>query len=109
MKSRARHAITLGAALLLFSASSATAETYSYDDAGRLTKVVYDDGSFIRYQYDANGNRLMLATANQAEQQENKENKKSGLFGAVGPGLLASAWLFWLWRRRSGKTIEGRR
>lgn len=34
------------------------AETYSYDVAGRLTGVIYDDGSSIIYTYDPAGNRL---------------------------------------------------
>lgn len=32
------------------------AETYQYDTTGRLTKVIYDDGSSIEYQYDNAGN-----------------------------------------------------
>ncbi len=34
------------------------AENYTYDAAGRLTGVTYDDGSIITYSYDANGNRM---------------------------------------------------
>lgn len=43
--------------LLVFSAT-ALAETYTYDSAGRLASVLYDDaaGTLIRYSYDANGN-----------------------------------------------------
>jgi len=36
------------------------AETYTYDDTGRLTSVVYDDGSSITYSYDNNGNLLLI-------------------------------------------------
>ncbi len=36
------------------------AETYEYDDAGRLVKVVYDDGSSVSYRYDAAGNILSI-------------------------------------------------
>ena len=35
---------------------TAFAETYTYDAQGRLTTVVYDDGSSIAYTYDAAGN-----------------------------------------------------
>ncbi len=45
--------------ILLLSISSATqAETYRYDDIGRLISVTYDDGMSIIYSYDPNGNRL---------------------------------------------------
>ena len=46
--------------LVLVSASCA--DTYSYDSAGRLTGVVYDDGSSVSYNYDANGNLTAIAT-----------------------------------------------
>ena len=39
---------------------TAFAETYTYDAAGRLTGVTYDDGSTITYTYDSRGNRLQL-------------------------------------------------
>jgi len=38
----------------------ANAETYTYDAAGRLTSVTYDDGSSITYTYDNTGNILEL-------------------------------------------------
>jgi YD repeat-containing protein len=37
---------------------AASAETYTYDSAGRLTGVSYGDGSSISYTYDNNGNIL---------------------------------------------------
>lgn len=37
-----------------------SAETYTYDDLGRLTSIAYDDGSAVTYTYDNNGNRLAL-------------------------------------------------
>ncbi len=39
-------------------ADGPTTVTYTYDDAGRLIKVVYDDGVTISYAYDAAGNLL---------------------------------------------------
>lgn len=44
--------------LSLMAAHPSRAETYSYDDAGRLTQVIFDDFSSITYTYDANGNIL---------------------------------------------------
>ena len=40
-------------------ATTAT-ETYNYDSAGRLTRVVYPGGSIIQYSYDDNGNILSV-------------------------------------------------
>lgn len=43
-------------------AITASATTYQYDDAGRLIKVVYDNGMESRYTYDDNGNLLSRST-----------------------------------------------
>jgi len=55
------HAVLMG--VLLGASMTCLAETYSYDATGRLTGVVYDDGSSLSYQYDANGNRLARTAA----------------------------------------------
>jgi len=47
-------AVVLGLCLLLAS-STALAETYDYDDAGRLIRVTYDDGSVLEYSYGPDG------------------------------------------------------
>ena len=39
------------------------AETYAYDTIGRMTDVVYANGSSIHYTYDANGNLLSIVTS----------------------------------------------
>lgn len=36
--------------------TKAAEKEYEYDDSGRVTKVVYEDGSYETYQYDDNGN-----------------------------------------------------
>ncbi len=43
---------------ILYSAfmTKAAEKEYEYDDSGRVTKVVYEDGSYETYQYDDNGN-----------------------------------------------------
>ncbi|WP_207717373.1 RHS repeat domain-containing protein [Anaerosporobacter faecicola] len=38
--------------------------TYTYDKLGRLIKVIYEDGSYIEYEYDANGNITNIKTSN---------------------------------------------
>ena len=46
--------ISLGAV----SADATTASvTYSYDQLGRVTTAIYDNGTCVAYSYDANGNR----------------------------------------------------
>jgi YD repeat-containing protein len=39
------------------SAKPASSTTYEYDRLQRLTKVSYDNGAVVRYEYDAVGNR----------------------------------------------------
>ncbi len=51
-----RRPVALACALALVLSSSASAQTYSYDPAGRVTQVTYADGTTIAYSYDASGN-----------------------------------------------------
>jgi YD repeat-containing protein len=51
------------AGLAAFVPHHGVAENYSYDNAGRLVKVEYDDGSSVEYSYDAAGNILSVAGA----------------------------------------------
>jgi len=46
----------------IFSAAVLSAETYEYDDAGRLIKVTWDEQRSITYQYDAAGNIVSIIT-----------------------------------------------
>ena len=34
------------------------AEKYEYDSFDRVTKVIYDDGSYVTYTYDNNGSSV---------------------------------------------------
>lgn len=62
---RARAGVTILAltvlGLLIPNGVDASA-VYTYDQVGRLTTVVYDNGVCVSYSYDANGNRTALAT-----------------------------------------------
>lgn len=49
------------AGLLASLGGIARAQTYLYDDAGRLTTATYPDGSGVRYTYDASGNLTTVA------------------------------------------------
>ncbi|HHM04270.1 MAG TPA: hypothetical protein ENJ19_00820 [Gammaproteobacteria bacterium] len=68
----------------------ASAETYTYDAAGRLTGVTYDDGSAIAYRYDANGNRLARAVTDSGDPSNEvaDNSRKSGGTGALGGAVL---------------------
>ncbi|MFJ4389278.1 RHS repeat domain-containing protein [Pseudomonas soli] len=55
--------VSLG--LMVSGAASAGTVSYTYDPLGRVTQVVYSDGSTtttISYQYDAAGNRTSVTT-----------------------------------------------
>jgi YD repeat-containing protein len=53
-------ALSVAGALALVATSAAGATTYEYDTLGRVIKVIYDDGSYVQYQYDAAGNRTVV-------------------------------------------------
>lgn len=62
------------------------AADYEYDDLGRVTKTVYEDGSSVTYTYDANGNIVEIKVDeedivndkdNADDQDENKNGKKN--------------------------------
>ena len=77
--------------ILFFTTSFSHAETYTYDDTGRLTGVTYDDNTSISYTYDKAGNIL---------QQTNGVNSLPDSFALVFPadgatGLPTSIPLIW--------------
>src|SRR4051812_20993773 len=68
----------LGLALAaMLSALTLTAQTYRYDSVGRLTTVIYPDGSGISYRYDSAGNRL----------SQGPLSLEGSYFGTLGSGL----------------------
>lgn len=64
--------------LLLSLSFSALAETYSYDELGRLTKVVYDDNTSITYRYDSMGNRTQARVGKETPASNAPEGGSSG-------------------------------
>lgn len=46
----------LAVSLCVVSSTKTQAEEYQYDALNRVTKVIYDDGSYVEYEYDSNGN-----------------------------------------------------
>lgn len=62
--------------LSVFLALPAQAETYEYDKLNRLTKVVYDDGSCIEYEYDANGNMTMTESEEKSQPEDSDTPQK---------------------------------
>lgn len=72
-------------AMLLFTVPiNAFAETYEYDNLNRVTKVTYDDGSYVTYEYDKNGNITNIevheaeTTKKQVETEKETTKKPSG-------------------------------
>jgi len=67
MRIARRHLLSGLAGAALISASkpalAQSVQTYTYDALGRLIKVVYADGSSVRYAYDATGNRRFIVQA----------------------------------------------
>ncbi len=60
MNRKIKASFIIGVLFCLFISMSAFAATvhYTYDNLNRLTKVEYDNGTVIKYTYDAAGNRL---------------------------------------------------
>lgn len=52
-----RQLAVAGAVALVSAAAFAATASYTYDNLGRLTKIVYSSGVVITYSYDAAGNR----------------------------------------------------
>lgn len=72
-------------ALLLFFSDPgcvAAAETYTYDFAGRLTRVSLKDGSYITYTYDKAGN-LLQKTRKSAAVRQYTFQKGWGFFSLI--------------------------
>ena len=59
--------------LIMGTLCTANAEEYEYDDLDRVVKVIYEDGSYIEYEYDNNGNITNIVTHIKETTKDNKE------------------------------------
>jgi len=48
---------------ILVTSISVRATTYTYDESGRVINVIYENGAAVSYQYDADGNQLLVTPA----------------------------------------------
>ena len=65
----------LGTALVIALTQQTEAESYEYDSLNRVTKVIYEDGSYVTYQYDAAGN---ITESKLYEKKESEAGNKPG-------------------------------
>ena len=64
--------------LLLFSNTMIIqAEEYEYDMLNRVTKVIYEDGSYVQYEYDKNGNIVNIHVSDVKSGEGKEENDKN--------------------------------
>jgi len=53
------------------------AEEYEYDGLNRVTKVIYDDGSYVEYIYDSNGNIIETIVSSNISEDSSVEQDSS--------------------------------
>ena len=53
----------------------ASEKEYEYDENGRVTKVIYEDGSYETYEYDKNGNIIQISYSNTTVTDDNEINE----------------------------------
>lgn len=64
--------------ILIGIAWNVQAEEYEYDDLNRVTKVTYENGSYVEYEYDGNGNILSVQVHDGASGTEQDKEPESG-------------------------------
>lgn len=59
---------------------------YEYDQLGRVTQVVYEDGSCVTYVYDANGNivETSVVAADEIPPEDQIDNRQNGVLRSGG-------------------------
>ena len=64
--------------IMMFCVIEAAGEQYSYDDMGRVTKVTYENGDMVEYEYDSNGNIKSIKNKKSSESQGGNIEEKPG-------------------------------
>lgn len=69
------------------------AEQYEYDSLDRVTKVIYDDGSFVTYEYDGAGNMIRTEVSEpQPKQPEDTPEEQDPPNGQWIQDVIQQAW-----------------
>ena len=76
--------------IAMLSAGTTGAENYEYDKLNRVTKVIYEDGSYVTYEYDANGN-ITHTEVYDASNEESDDDTGSDDPTTIHPGENDSA------------------
>ena len=97
MKTLMHFILTLAVAAIAATAAGAQ-EIYSYDAAGRLARVVFDDRTTIDYTYDANGNILSMRSG--VSSVEDETHQREGIIVSASPNPVTD-------RLRIGVEIDG--
>jgi len=77
----------------MFATMQTFAQTYTYDNLNRLTKVVYGNGTTITYTYDALGNRIskkvVQGSGNSIDKVDIKSDQKEIWYDLNGRKLIS--------------------
>lgn len=80
MKKKIGYLVVLIGVLFLTFSIRVYAEQYEYDALDRIIKVVYEDGSYVTYEYDANGNitktEVYKTSEEESEEDSSEENSE---------------------------------
>ena len=63
--------------ICIFCVQVCFAEEYEYDKLNRVTKITYEDGSYVEYTYDANGNITKVNTVNVKDKSDSSDDTSS--------------------------------
>ena len=79
MKKIGRQVFIWGIVTCLFmgNAIQTYAEEYEYDELNRVTKVLYEDGSYVEYEYDSNGNILSVEVYQASKELPNDKEEEN--------------------------------
>lgn len=78
--------VLLGGSVLAGNPLIAQAEQYEYDELNRVVKVIYEDGSYVEYTYDQNGNILCITVHSNKPPQTEEPIEEDAASEAAAPG-----------------------